>query len=98
MSVLFFFQAEDGIRDLYVTGVQTCALPICGHQFEKLVRKEPPKCPQCESADLERLLSLPVVRGEGTHQKMLSNSKKRDAKQAAEREYTQRQYEANHDD
>src|SRR5438874_8355706 len=28
-DVLFFFQAEDGIRDLYVTGVQTCALPIC---------------------------------------------------------------------
>src|SRR5690349_22712785 len=27
-SVFFFFQAEDGIRDLYVTGVQTCALPI----------------------------------------------------------------------
>src|SRR5204862_2437392 len=26
----FFFQAEDGIRDLYVTGVQTCALPIWG--------------------------------------------------------------------
>src|SRR5690349_1243864 len=26
--ILFFFQAEDGIRDLYVTGVQTCALPI----------------------------------------------------------------------
>src|SRR3972149_5180072 len=25
----FFFQAEDGIRDLTVTGVQTCALPIC---------------------------------------------------------------------
>src|SRR5204862_5832205 len=24
----FYFQAEDGIRDLYVTGVQTCALPI----------------------------------------------------------------------
>src|SRR2546430_11111745 len=27
-SVFFFFQAEDGIRDLTVTGVQTCALPI----------------------------------------------------------------------
>src|SRR3712207_7464159 len=26
---LFFFQAEDGIRDIGVTGVQTCALPIC---------------------------------------------------------------------
>src|SRR2546425_8953220 len=25
----FFFQAEDGIRDKLVTGVQTCALPIC---------------------------------------------------------------------
>src|SRR2546430_4744163 len=28
----FFFQAEDGIRDLTVTGVQTCALPICAVQ------------------------------------------------------------------
>src|SRR5204862_4750279 len=28
----FFFQAEDGIRDLYVTGVQTCALPIWAHR------------------------------------------------------------------
>src|SRR5690349_11044213 len=27
-SSSFFIQAEDGIRDLYVTGVQTCALPI----------------------------------------------------------------------
>src|SRR2546430_7584334 len=28
--LFFFFQAEDGIRDLTVTGVQTCALPIFG--------------------------------------------------------------------
>src|SRR5207247_5992222 len=28
LSFLFFFQAEDGIRDPLVTGVQTCALPI----------------------------------------------------------------------
>src|SRR3712207_6999486 len=28
MSSFFFFQAEDGIRDIGVTGVQTCALPI----------------------------------------------------------------------
>src|SRR3989449_6235886 len=27
-AVFFFFQAEDGIRDVAVTGVQTCALPI----------------------------------------------------------------------
>src|SRR5687768_18485378 len=29
----FFFQAEDGIRDVAVTGVQTCALPICSGTF-----------------------------------------------------------------
>ena len=28
VCVVFFFQAEDGIRDDLVTGVQTCALPI----------------------------------------------------------------------
>src|SRR6266496_1487069 len=28
LTCSFFFQAEDGIRALYVTGVQTCALPI----------------------------------------------------------------------
>src|SRR5689334_23742206 len=34
--LFFFFQAEDGIRDGTVTGVQTCALPI---SLRKLVRK-----------------------------------------------------------
>src|SRR5256885_11242085 len=29
IDFFFFFQAEDGIRDYKVTGVQTCALPIC---------------------------------------------------------------------
>ena len=31
----FFFQAEDGIRDRLVTGVQTCALPIWGSEVDK---------------------------------------------------------------
>src|SRR2546427_3337946 len=35
---IFFFQAEDGIRDLTVTGVQTCALPISR------------RCPPCGSS------------------------------------------------
>src|SRR5699024_12133386 len=35
-SVFFFFQAEDGIRDRNVTGVQTCALPILG-EYSALV-------------------------------------------------------------
>src|SRR5438552_11060436 len=34
--VLFFFQAEDGIRDDLVTGVQTCALPICRLRLDEL--------------------------------------------------------------
>src|SRR5205807_6843909 len=33
----FFFQAEDGIRDYKVTGVQTCALPICAPPSHHLV-------------------------------------------------------------
>src|SRR5437879_13625829 len=36
----FFFQAEDGIRDTSVTGVQTCALPIC--PAEKWKTRQPP--------------------------------------------------------
>src|SRR5256886_5583063 len=49
---IFFFQAEDGIRDLTVTGVQTCALPIfslpfipqwpvrsLGHHFTAVIKK-----------------------------------------------------------
>src|SRR5256885_6173608 len=38
-SRLFFFQAEDGIRDYKVTGVQTCALPIYLKHDESTVRR-----------------------------------------------------------
>src|SRR5690606_40714968 len=34
----FFFQAEDGIRDFHVTGVQTCALPIYPSDSSSLAR------------------------------------------------------------
>src|SRR5204862_3334290 len=33
--ILFFFQAKDGIRVLYVTGVQTCALPISPSRWKR---------------------------------------------------------------
>src|SRR2546430_5148443 len=36
--VFFFFQAEDGIRDLTVTGVQTCALPISSDRRQSRTR------------------------------------------------------------
>src|SRR2546430_5435118 len=35
LTLFFFFQAEDGIRDLTVTGVQTCALPIFGERHQR---------------------------------------------------------------
>src|SRR5947208_7656644 len=36
-AVFFFFQAEDGIRDDLVTGVQTCALPISASTSQQIV-------------------------------------------------------------
>src|SRR5256886_118011 len=38
VKFFFFFQAEDGIRDLTVTGVQTCALPISQMQQVRMDR------------------------------------------------------------
>src|SRR2546427_1791841 len=46
--MFFFFQAEDGIRDLTVTGVQTCALPISGRsglEALKEIKEARPKLP-----------------------------------------------------
>src|SRR6266478_8893643 len=45
LLLFFFFQAEDGIRDLTVTGVQTCAFPIWifrgfGVEVVELIRRE----------------------------------------------------------
>src|SRR5690606_8463867 len=49
--LFFFFQAEDGIRDFHVTGVQTCALPILeivsSHQLQEKAKK------LCQMMDVE---------------------------------------------
>src|SRR2546429_6362683 len=45
VAFVFFLQAEDGIRDVAVTGVQTCALPI----LEALDREHIVVCEQCRS-------------------------------------------------
>src|SRR5205807_5998526 len=41
---LFFFQAEDGIRDYKVTGVQTCALPICSASMARALPQASSAC------------------------------------------------------
>ena len=45
LCFFFFFQAEDGIRDWSVTGVQTCALPICFSDHIALAKHHCPEKP-----------------------------------------------------
>src|SRR5690606_1804425 len=48
----FFFQAEDGIRDFHVTGVQTCALPICWTRCSR--RPSPATACWCSARSMPR--------------------------------------------
>src|SRR5256885_7466603 len=51
--LFFFFQAEDGIRDYKVTGVQTCALPIwAGADLQRLQRRDAAKLGTAEAGDV----------------------------------------------
>src|SRR5699024_11328649 len=52
--LFFFFQAEDGIRDRNVTGVQTCALPI--YDYNELLEEN--KSLKSKISDLKRDVSL----------------------------------------
>ena len=71
----------------------------CGHEFETLVLKGTvPSCPQCHAETLERLLSIPAVKSETTHALALKAAKRRDAKQADEKNRAQREYELHHND
>src|SRR2546426_3824167 len=53
---IFFFQAEDGIRDYKVTGVQTCALPIYINTRRRRVFWK------CFRLSISRLLRAPLTR------------------------------------
>src|SRR5690606_42146954 len=44
MLLVFFFQAEDGIRGFHVTGVQTCALPISNSRARRLAASATAPC------------------------------------------------------
>jgi putative FmdB family regulatory protein len=77
------------------------ACRACGHEFEALTRgssPKPPTCPECQSEDAERLLSMPRVKSDTTKDLAMRAAKRRDAGQASERVHAQREYEANHDD
>jgi putative FmdB family regulatory protein len=70
----------------------------CGNQFEALVLKRVAACPNCQSEDLEKMLSLPVVRSEGTKAKTMAQSRKQEKAVAAEKNHAQRLYEQSHND
>src|SRR5256885_11049103 len=64
LSVFFFFQAEDGIRDYKVTGVQTCALPISrglGQRQRTVQRRARPVGQRGQPAGVARGLQLALV-------------------------------------
>jgi putative FmdB family regulatory protein len=72
----------------------------CAHEFEAFLRKptDDASCPACQSANLERVLSMPRVHSEARKGRSMRAAKRRDKSQAHEAAYTQRQYELNHDD
>jgi putative FmdB family regulatory protein len=70
----------------------------CSTQFEALVLKKAPKCPKCSGEDLERLMSLPAIHTEGTHQRVMTKAKAAEKKTGEEKGHAQRQYELSHDD
>src|SRR5690606_40116345 len=57
-GAFFFFQAEDGIRDFHVTGVQTCALPIC-QTDPRLLRERKRICRRCPLTARSPLTACP---------------------------------------
>src|SRR5215203_4191210 len=65
MYIFFFFQAEDGIRDIGVTGVQTCALPISRWDLSRIAASSAPSFLSCRL--LSSTLSL-----KASHREMMS--------------------------
>ena len=67
----------------------------CGHEFEQVVLpKTTPTCPECESVELERLLSHFAVSSEGTRQTNLQSARKQLRK--TQRDKAHAEHEAMH--
>src|SRR5256885_11594416 len=60
---VFFFQAEDGIRDYKVTGVQTCALPI--FELKDIQLPESMQRAMARQAEAEREKRAKIIAAEG---------------------------------
>src|SRR5229473_7500424 len=101
--MFFFFQAEDGIRDKLVTGVQTCALPISTRSLEspelnrrkrfaeKFFLRRFEKNPQGGEIDL-MLLAFPVVQAANLGQSGTKNLPNQKQGQNSGDHYDERRY------
>src|SRR5690625_6266564 len=63
-AVFFFFQAEDGIRDGHVTGVQTCALPILTCALDHVTGGDLERTGHAGAAQMQEVLPVAVLRSE----------------------------------
>src|SRR5690606_852871 len=80
-----FFQAEDGIRDFHVTGVQTCALPICLREngiqadainsFNLKYVVSPLQRPSLKLRVFSFILTLPIPKIKGLFSKIINREK-----------------------
>lgn len=70
----------------------------CEEEFEFFVRAQnQPRCPACDSTDLDRRLSLPRVHSDTTHGLAMRAAKKRDKSLATDRMHDRMHYEHSHD-
>src|SRR2546426_5269425 len=87
--VFFFFQAEDGIRDYKVTGVQTCALPICDERLpgRAVTLGEPTRQPRAHGAhrDVDRALGKRRERAPLAQHDLLRSEERRVGKECRSR-------------
>jgi putative FmdB family regulatory protein len=70
----------------------------CHARFELLVRGETPVCPTCQSADLQRMLSMFAVSSEATRASNLSAARKAGAKEARDRKHAEMEAIQHHSD
>src|SRR3712207_331732 len=94
--IVFFFQAEDGIRDIGVTGVQTCALPISGMVVDGLHSTRPIEFKMADDPhDIEALFDAITYRKGASVLRMVEQYLHPDVFRAGVREYLRQHAYAN---
>ena len=69
----------------------------CGHTFEELVKiGQTPDCPACQGADLEKLVSLPMVSTEASRQRSFGKAREAASAVRKEKQHAQAEYERNY--